>query len=32
LLDDDKPLGVIGRGEHRRVAKVISGLEDPGAI
>jgi hypothetical protein len=32
LLDDDKPLDVIGRGEYRRVATVISGLESPGAI
>lgn len=31
ILDDDKPLDVIGRGDYRRVAKVISGLEDPGA-
>lgn len=32
LLDEDKPLDVIGRGEYRRVASVISGLEDPGAV
>jgi len=32
FLDDDKPLDVIGRGEYRRVATVISGLEDPGAF
>jgi Protein of unknown function (DUF2384) len=31
-LDDDKPLDLIGQGEYRRVAKVISGLEDPGAV
>lgn len=31
-LDDDKPLEVIGSGGYRRVAKVISGLEDPGAV
>jgi Protein of unknown function (DUF2384) len=31
-LDGDKPLDVIGEGEYRRVARVISGLEDPGAI
>ncbi len=31
-LDDDKPLDLIGRGEYRRVGRVISGLEDPGAI
>lgn len=27
-LGDDKPLDVIGRGEYRRVAKLISGLEE----
>jgi hypothetical protein len=27
-LGDDKPLEVIGRGEYRRVAKLISGLEE----
>ena len=31
-LDDDKPLEVIGEGDYRRVAKVISGLEDAGAV
>jgi transcriptional regulator with XRE-family HTH domain len=31
-LDDDKPLDVIGRGEYRRVARLISELEDPGAV
>jgi len=31
MLDEDKPLDLIGQGEYRRVAKVISGLEDPGA-
>lgn len=31
-LDDEKPLDLIGQGEYRRVAKVISGLEDPGAV
>ncbi|MGI8945771.1 MAG: antitoxin Xre/MbcA/ParS toxin-binding domain-containing protein [Thermoleophilaceae bacterium] len=31
-LDDDKPLDLIGRGGYRRVARVISGLEDPGAV
>ena len=31
-LDDDKPLDLIGAGEYRRVAKVITGLEDPGAV
>jgi len=27
-LDDDKPLEVIGRGEYRRVARLISALEE----
>lgn len=27
-LDDDKPLEVIGRGEYRRVAKIVSALEE----
>jgi transcriptional regulator with XRE-family HTH domain len=27
-LDDDKPLEVIGRGEYRRVARIISALEE----
>jgi transcriptional regulator with XRE-family HTH domain len=31
-LDDDKPLDVIARGEYRRVARLISELEDPGAV
>jgi transcriptional regulator with XRE-family HTH domain len=31
-LDDDKPLDLIGDGEYRKVARVISGLEDPGAV
>lgn len=30
-LDHDKPLDVIAAGEYRRVAELISGLEDPGA-
>jgi transcriptional regulator with XRE-family HTH domain len=30
-LDDDKPLDVIAAGGYRRVAELISGLEDPGA-
>ena len=30
-LDDDKPLDVIAAGQYRRVAELISGLEDPGA-
>ena len=31
-LDDDKPLDVIAAGQYRRVAELISGLEDPGAV
>lgn len=31
-LDDDKPLDVIAAGEYRRVSRVVSGLETPGAI
>jgi hypothetical protein len=31
-LDDDKPIDLIGRGEFRRVARIISELEDPGAV
>ena len=31
-LDDDKPIDVIARGEYRRVARLISELEDPGAV
>jgi uncharacterized protein (DUF2384 family) len=31
-LDDDKPLDVIARGDYRRVARVVSELEDPGAV
>lgn len=31
-LDDRKPLQLIARGQARRVAKVISGLESPGAV
>jgi RES domain-containing protein len=27
-LDDDKPLEVIGRGDYRRVAKILSALEE----
>ena len=30
-LDDDKPLDVIAAGDYRRVAELISGIEDPGA-
>lgn len=28
VLDDDKPLDVIGRGDYRRVAKILSALEE----
>lgn len=28
VLDDDKPLDVIGRGDYRRVAKIVSALEE----
>src|SRR5882724_1338686 len=31
LLDDDKPLDVIAQGDYRRVSRVVSGLESPGA-
>jgi hypothetical protein len=27
-LDDDKPLEVIGRGDYRRIAKIVSALEE----
>lgn len=30
-LDDDKPIDRIGQGDSRSVARLISGLEDPGA-
>jgi uncharacterized protein (DUF2384 family) len=30
-LDDEKPIDLIARGEYRRVARIISELEDPGA-
>jgi hypothetical protein len=30
-LDDDKPTDRIAQGDHRSVARLISGLEDPGA-
>lgn len=30
-LDDERPIDLIARGEARRVAKAISGLESPGA-
>jgi hypothetical protein len=28
-LDDEKPLDLISRGDHRRVAEIISELEEP---
>jgi len=31
-LDDRKPLELIARGHVRRVARVVSGLESPGAV
>lgn len=31
-LDDEKPVDVIRRGDYRRVAALISELEDPGAF
>jgi transcriptional regulator with XRE-family HTH domain len=31
LLDGDKPIERISAGDHRAVAQLISGLEDPGA-
>lgn len=31
LLDDDKPIERIAAGDYRSVARLISGLEDPGA-
>lgn len=31
-LDDEKPVDLIGRGEYRRVARVVAELEDPGAV
>jgi uncharacterized protein (DUF2384 family) len=30
-LDDEKPIDLIARGDYRRVARIISELEDPGA-
>jgi transcriptional regulator with XRE-family HTH domain len=30
-LDDDKPIDRIAKGDYRAVARLISGLEDPGA-
>ena len=31
-LDDEKPVDVVGRGDYRRVARLVSALEDPGAV
>lgn len=31
-LDDEKPVDLIRRGDYRRVAALISELEDPGAV
>lgn len=31
-LDDEKPLDLIAAGEYRRVARVVSAIEDPGAV
>lgn len=31
-LDDEKPLDLIAAGEYRRVAKIVSAIEDPGAV
>jgi transcriptional regulator with XRE-family HTH domain len=31
-LDDDKPIERIATGDYRAVARLISGLEDPGAV
>jgi uncharacterized protein (DUF2384 family) len=31
-LDDDKPVDVVARGGYRRVARLLSELEDPGAV
>jgi hypothetical protein len=30
-LDDDKPIDRIAQGDYRSVARLISGLDDPGA-
>jgi hypothetical protein len=30
-FDDDKPIDRIAKGDYRTVARLISGLEDPGA-
>ena len=31
-LNEKKPLDLIARGDYRRLAEVISGIEDPGAL
>jgi hypothetical protein len=31
-LDDEKPIELIRRGEYRAVARLVSSLEDPGAV
>jgi transcriptional regulator with XRE-family HTH domain len=31
-LDDEKPVDLIARGEYLRVARLISSIEDPGAV
>ncbi len=31
-LDEEKPIDLIARGEYRRVAALVSELEDPGAV
>jgi len=31
-LDDEKPIDLIRHGEFRRVARIVSELEDPGAV
>ena len=31
-LDDEKPLDLVARGDYRSVARVVSELEDPGAV
>ncbi|MBK5219600.1 MAG: hypothetical protein JJE35_07430 [Thermoleophilia bacterium] len=32
VLDDDKPIERIAAGDYRAVARLISSLEDPGAV
>ncbi|MGH2744623.1 MAG: hypothetical protein ACRDN8_19505 [Thermoleophilaceae bacterium] len=31
-LDDEKPIDLIARGDYLRVARLISSIEDPGAV